>query len=315
MPALNVVLDPVAAYPELAVFYSHLRRRDWPAVRALLDRSPQQARSMLLRFGGDEAGLEEFLRGVLAADPEDSAAGSLLGFHLIDVGWKVRTQYRAQHVSQKQFATFHAWLRQAEQVLVDAAARNPGDPAVWTARLISARGLELGLAETRRRYDRVRSIDPHNFLAQSQLLQTLCPKWSGSWEQLHAWAREEMLAAPLGSLQGALVALAHIEHWFDLKGAERQAYAASPRVRDELREAAHRSIWHPGFRKLPSWVQAVSALAMAFGLVHDEPAAASAFTVLGDLASDFPWFYFDGDRVTVIRKRRARALATVGGAA
>jgi hypothetical protein len=310
----TVLLDPAAAYPEVTEVRTALHRRDWPAVRALLDRLPPAARSLLIRFGSDEDDLEQFLRGVLAADPEDSAAGAMLGFHLVDVGWKVRTGARATNVSRAQFDTFHGWLRRAEQVLIDAAARHPADPAVWSARLISARGLDLGLAETRRRYDRLRALDPHPYQGQTQFLQTLCPKWSGSWEQLHAWSREEMLAAPLGSLQGALVAMAHIEHWSDLKGPEQQAYLELPHVREELREAGHRSIWHPHFRRSPGWVHAVSTLAMAFSLVRDEPAAGSAFVMLGELATDLPWAYLAGDTVTTIRKRRARALAAVQGA-
>jgi hypothetical protein len=314
VPDLTVLLDAAAAYPEVSELRAALHRRDWPAVRALLDRLPPQARSLLIRLGGDEAGLEEFLRGVLAADPEDSAAAAMLGFHLIDVGWKVRSGYRAEHVSRQQFATFHDWVRQGELVLVDAAARNPADPAIWTARLISARGLELGPTESRRRYDRLRALDPHHYQGQSQFLQSLCPKWSGSWEKLHAWSREEMLAAPLGGLQGALVAMAHIEHWLDLEGAERDAYLAFPQVRAELHEAAQRSIWHPDFRRSPGWVHAASTFAMSFHLIGDQPAAASAFTLLGNLGTEQPWAYYPGDPAGKILFARSRALIAAKGA-
>jgi hypothetical protein len=280
----------------------------------VLDAAPAGGRTFLTRLVSDENGLEAFLRPVLERDPDDAIAGALLGLHLIEVGWAIRTRARAQHVSRERFAAFHEWLRKAEQLLIDAAARNPAEPAVWVARLLSARGLELGQAETRRRYDRLQAIDPHNYAGQTQFLQTLCPKWSGSWDRLHSWSREEMLAAPPGSLQGGLVVEAHVEHWLDLDGAELQAYLRDERVRAELYEAAHRSIWHPEFRRDHGWVQVASAFAMLFSLFGDQRAAASAFSVLGNLAANFPWMYLDGDIATNVRQRRTRALAATGGA-
>jgi hypothetical protein len=308
----DVLLDPAAAYPAVGGLRAAIARRDWAGTRAVLESAPADARCLLIRFGSDENDLEDFLRSVLAADPDDAVAGAMLGFHLIDVGWRIRTGARAKNVSREQFAAFFGWLRRAEQVLIEAAARNPAEPAVWVARLISARGLQLGLAETRRRYDRLRALDPHNISGQGQFLQTLCPKWSGSWEQLHPWAREEMLAAPPGSLSGALVAAAHIEHWADLKGDERKAYLVHPPLRAELLEAAHRSIWHPEFRRVAGWVQQTSTFAMAVSLVGDQQAAAASFSMLGDLGAKFPWQYL-GDPAAAIRERRARAYAAAAG--
>jgi hypothetical protein len=142
----------------------------------------------------------------------------------------------------------------------------------------------------------------------------MCPKWSGSWEQLHAWAREEMLAAPPGSLSGALVAESHIEHWLDLEGGEQEAYLTDPRVRGELHEAAHRSVWNPQFQRTYLWVQAASDFAMAFSLVNDLPAAASVFSMLGNLASRFPWQYLTGPTEDLIKRRRAVAYQVARGA-
>ncbi len=313
-PSDAVLLDASAAYPAVFELRAALARRDWAATRVVLESAPADARCLLIRVGSDEQNLEEFLRQVLARDPEDSIAAAMLGLHLIDVGWKIRGRARANQVSREQFGAFFGWLRQAEQVLIDGAARHPEEPAIWVARLISARGLQLGLAEARRRYDRLRAVDPHNYLGQTQFLQALCPKWSGSWDQLHPWAREEMLAAPPGALAGALVAEAHIEHWLDLDGAEERAYLAAPPLRDELVDAAHRSIWHPEFRPVGGWVQATSAFAMAFSLLGDQQAAAASFSRLGNLAARFPFQYLGGELTTAIRERRARAYAAAGAA-
>jgi hypothetical protein len=313
-PSDAVLLDASAAYPAVLQLRAALARRDWAATRVVIESAPADVRCLFIRVGSDEQHLEDFLRQVLARDPEDSMAAAMLGLHLTDVGWKIRTGARADHVSSRQFSSFFALLRTAEQVLIDGAARHPEEPAIWVARLISARGLQLGLAETRRRYDRLRAVDPHNYLGQTQYLQALCPKWSGSWEQLHPWALQEMLAAPPGALAGALVAEAHVEHWLDLDGEQERAYLAAAPVRDELVEAAHRSIWHPEFGRAGGWVQATSAFAMAFSLVGDQQAAAASFSLLGNLAARFPFQYLGGELTAAIRERRARAYAAAGAA-
>lgn len=86
-----------------------------------------------------------------AAHPESAAA--MLGAQLINIGRQIRTDMRARHVSAEQFAQFRTWLCRAEAVLIDAAARNPADPAVWTQRPIAGRGLGVGRSEVRRRYE------------------------------------------------------------------------------------------------------------------------------------------------------------------
>jgi hypothetical protein len=310
-----VLLDPAAAYPEVTALRAGLAARDWTAVRAVLDAAPgPSARTRLLSIGADTdvrntEGLEAFLRSTANNDPQDSAAAAMLAFHLIDIGWEVRSGYRAQYVSEAQFATFHEWLRLAEAVLMEAIARHPDDPALWVARLTSARGLQVGLAETRRRYDKLAAIDPHHLPGQVQYLQRLCPKWSGSWELLHPWCREAMLAAPPGALQGGLVADGHIEHWMEIGGGGAgQAYLSAPQVRAELYEAAERSVWHPDFRREHGWTYSANYFAMAFSLIEDQQAAGRTFALLGDFGTELPWQYLSGDAAAVIRERRKKAL-------
>ncbi len=313
LPAMShptdVVLDRAAAYPETAVLTAALARRDWPACRALLDSAAPMERTGLIQAVAEEKDLEGFLREVLRGDPADGAASALLGNHLIKVGWEIRTSARAEYVSQEQFAAFHEWLSKAEQVLIDGAAYRPADPAIWAARLISARGLQLGLAETRRRYDRLVAADPNHLPGQLSFLQTLCPKWNGTWEQLHEFARDAAAAAPPGSPHGILVAQAHIEHIFEAGGAETMMrYLAAEPVRAEIYEAARRSIWHPEFRHGYGWLEALSTFALVFTLLDDQRSTAAAFTALGDLATETPWSYVDNDVVSQIRDARTWAF-------
>jgi hypothetical protein len=125
----EVLLEP-AAYPEFGVLDAAVDRRDWAGCRAVLDAVALSGRTMLLREAAEKPDLEEWLRYLLHADPWDSTASALLGMHLTKIGWKIRSAARAQHVSAGQFNQFHEWLRKAEAVLIDAAARAPLDPVV-----------------------------------------------------------------------------------------------------------------------------------------------------------------------------------------
>lgn len=307
----DVVLDRAVAYPEIAGLRAALQRRDWPSCRELIDPLEPSARSAALFECGQEKDAEPFLRRVLDAEPADPAATALLGHHLIKVGWRIRTGYTAAHVSRGQARQFHHWLRKAELILIDGAARNPDDPAIWTARLLTARGLQLGLAETRRRLDRALNAHPNHLPALLQFLQSACPKWNGSWDLVHGFARDAAAAAAPGSPHALLVVHAHIEHIFGDEETDVFRYLADDAIRAEIYEAAHRSVWHPEFRRDHGWLQALNAFALIFTMLDDRRSAATVFTALGDLADEYPWNQVDADvRVQV---RQARAWAYEGG--
>ncbi|BBH68611.1 hypothetical protein ACTI_52960 [Actinoplanes sp. OR16] len=294
-PSDDVVLDLAAGYPDIAVLRAALARRDWTACRRVLDAAAPDSRTGLIRVGADDDGIEGFLRDVVRRDPRDGAAVAMLGSHLISVGWGIRTTAAAKHVSAEQFTAFHEWLGRAEEVLIEGAARIPGDPAIWTVRLTSALGLSLGKAETRRRYDRLAAVDPHHLPGQITMVQQLCPKWGGSWEEVHAFALDAMRAAPAGTAHGMLVAEAHAEHLLaiwrenpDDWPARREYLYAAP-LRDELFEAAQRSIGHPAFRRSYRWLEAASTFAFLFWLMQEKEAAAWALRMLGNLATEYPW--------------------------
>lgn len=96
---------------------------------------------------------------------------------------------------------------------------------------------------------------------QMQMLQSLCPKWSGTWAQVDAFTREAMLAAPPGSPQGALVVDGFIERALD---GDVRAYLIQPHVRAAIDEAAQRSVWHPDFARGYGWVWAANMFAAAY---------------------------------------------------
>ncbi|WP_158553934.1 hypothetical protein [Micromonospora deserti] len=307
--------DPAAAYPQVGQVRAALAARDWPALHAVVDGQDPHGRTFLVGQVGETEGIEEFLHGVLAQRPHDRLAGSLLGAYLIRAGWRIRSAKRAQHVSREQFAQFHAHLRRAEQVLIDVTARHPGDAAAWTQRITNARGLQLGQAEARRRYDQLARHHPHHLPAQASLLQQFCPKWSGTWERAHGFARECADAAPPGAPNAVLVVEAHLEQALDHDDLEQgRAYLRDPRVRQEIHGAAHRSVWHPHFRHGWGWLWVRSTFAMAFCLMDDYGPAAQQFAAMGPLGDEAMFGYLDGDAVGQFQRFRDQAYAKGGRA-
>jgi hypothetical protein len=193
-------------------------------------------------------------------------------------------------------------------------ARKPGYTSAWYERQQTARGLSLGQAEAQRRYQAIVKAAPHFYPGQWNMIQQLCPKWGGSYEAMHGFAVECTKASPPGSVNGAVVAEAHIEHWLLLKRDESAGAAAAylklPGVQQELLWAAGHSVLNPAFQPAIGWVRAHSAFAMAFSLAESYPAAAAHFNALlsgGNLADKQPWSYL-GDDATMFVAYRTHAL-------
>jgi hypothetical protein len=300
------VFDPVAAYPEMGRLRAATAAGDWREVSSFFAwLTDENGRSLAVKIVREVAGVEEFLQRVVAHDPTAPLPCVLLAARQITLAWQARTDRRAQHVRPEQFRRFHDHLRRAEQLLIDVTARNPSVVQAWYLRLTTARGLELGQSEARRRYDRLAAVHPHHLDAQGQLLQQLCPKWGGSWDAVHAFAQECMRAAPDGSLAGSLVAEAHVERMIGI-GTDGPGvkHLRQPAVSQELIEAAHRSVLHPAFRPGYGWVGAHSAFSFVFSLLGDHRRAAVSFRVLGDLPSTYPWNYLPNAEATYRHHRR-----------
>ncbi|PFG43288.1 hypothetical protein ATJ88_1973 [Isoptericola jiangsuensis] len=273
----------------------------------------------LVRLGGDEqatvahcllAEIDELdgpWRAALAAQPADPVLGTLRAARLTVTAWRARGSGRASTVTREGWRMFSADLEAAERTLVEVCGRHPDHTPAWDARLTTARGLELGLAEARRRYARVEALDPHRTWAQRSLVQQLCPKWSGSWEDAFGFARERAAAAPDGHPSAALVAAVHVERWLEDKDG-----ALTGDVLDEIEAAAARSVLHERSTPSTATSHAHSELAMLLS-VGGRPAAAHAhFEALGDAPTDSGWCYTAGPGREYLRRRRTALKA--GGA-
>ncbi|MEV0713245.1 hypothetical protein [Asanoa sp. NPDC050611] len=286
---------------------------DWPAIEAGFGRIADPGVHLTAVSEVSETLERGFLESVAAASPTAALPQTLLARRLVHDGWNIRTGAWGSNVSQVQWKAFNEHLHRAEQILIEVTARQPGYTSAWTERLHTARGLSLGQAEARRRYERLSRATPQFYGAQDAMIQQLCPKWGGSYDAMHSFAVECTKTSPPGSVNGGMVPAAHIEHWLliDRDEGERAAvaYLKRPEVQQELRWAAEHSVFNPAFRPAPGWVAAHCAFAMAFSLAENYPAAAAHFNALltgGNLASKSWWQYLgDAEQEFVAHRDRA----------
>lgn len=308
-PLDKINSDDLAPFPELVAVRTAATRGDWAEVRAAYEALDAWTdRTTAVRIVGEVEGAERFLDPV-ADDPTATVARTMLARRHVTIGWTARSALRAKYVSADQFALFHDHLRRAERLLIDVTARDPENLAAWTVRLMTVRGLELGQSEAERRWACVARHDPHHFPAQTQLLQQLCPKWSGSLEKMHAFARERAEAAPPGSLNPVLVVQAHLEHWSDLEGYQATNYLRSPEVQQSVADAARRSVLHPEFLPVYGWASAHSYFALLQCAAENWAAAAIHFRAAGPYVEPDTWEQFYGNAERQFHQHRSTALA------
>ncbi|MFB6519221.1 hypothetical protein [Streptomyces sp. NPDC056401] len=280
---------------------------DWTGVREVLEARPESDdRTELLWAVGDTAGVERWIVPVLEADPDASLPRLVAGVRHISWGWEARTGARAADVSREQFEVFHSRLQSAEEWLYEAAEREPRWTSPWYGLQLTGRGLQVGAAAARRRFEATVRRDPHHLGAHQQQLQQVCEKWGGSHEEAHAFARDSAFGAPAGTQLGQLVAIAHIEQWLSLDSGANDAYMRGPEVAASLREAADHSFRHPDFVRRAGWAQVLNTFAMAFSLAGDREAARECFHATQGRVTEFPWYYLNGsDPAAAYRKQRA----------
>ncbi len=229
----------------------------------------------------DRAGFTEAIEAVNDGTP---LARTLLATRYVMVGWSIRSTARAEHVSASQFEQFHAWLRRAERLLFDVCSEHPGYVPAWEARITTARGLQLGLGEARRRYDRLSAIDPQVFAAQRVYLQQVLPKWGGSWEQASRFVEECAAVAAPGSLGYALVVAYAIE-----RKTEGEKFPAT--MVDRVRAVAAATLLHGGHIRTSASATATAHadLALFFTLAELPAEAWPHFEALGDSPVEGSW--------------------------
>ncbi|MFI1518870.1 hypothetical protein [Kitasatospora cineracea] len=302
--ARRPVIDPAHGDADLTRLRAAVAAGSWGDARGVLDTAAgQDDLTLMVEAVADTTGAETLLAEALRAAPDDPLLQLAQGARHVSWAWEARTGARAKHVSEEQWKLFHARLESAEEHLFRAAELDPGLLGPWYFLQISGRGASLDRNSARHRFEAALRRSPGHVPSHRQRLQQLCEKWQGSHEEMHAFARASMLAAPEGSAMGQLVARAHIEHWLSLPVEEDAAYIGQEHVRAQLHEAADRSVRHPGYVRGRDWPVAHNEFAMAFALSGQPAAAHLLLGELGDRVTELPWAYW-GDPVEVYQRIR-----------
>ncbi len=282
--------DRLGSVPEFSALADAVSRRDWPGAEEALSALPADQESYALELLADEDGVESFLEEAAAANPASARARTALAARWIVLGWSARGHAVASETSREQMDAFREWLIGAEQVLTAVCADNPAYAPAWAARILTARGLEVGQSEAIRRYRQLNAVYPHHFPGQRDALIYLSPRWHGDNRTAHAFALRALEEAPDGSDSGSLIAFYHLERWMEAgRGEAGAAILAQPAVLAEIGDAAARSVLHPSHAPSPLGIQAQSAFALALWLAGERAAAAVHLRALGGRASAFPW--------------------------
>lgn len=242
---------------------------------------------------------------VEAADDGTPLGRTLTGVRYVTVGWSIRTRQRAEHVSPAQFEQFFDWLRRAERVLFDVCAEHPGFAPAWEVRITTARGLQLGHGEARRRYDRLVALEPAVFAAQRVFLQQILPKWGGSWEEASRFVEECASVAAPGSLGPALVADHAIERWLD---GERSVPSATV---DRMRSAAAATVLHPEHTWTAATAVAHTNFALFFSIAKHPADAWPHFDALDRSPVEGLWNYYAARPASAYDAAQRNAAAAV----
>lgn len=142
----------------------------------------------------------------------------------------------------KDFDTFIERLSMADGFFDAAAVAAPKDPTPWAWKVQTAKGLQLGEAEVRRRLAEAARRWPAHTAAYLFAVDALSPKWGGSAAAMLSVAREGLAAARPGANVCSALADAHLELAFLPEGTPKPVkdsrdYLSNPQVMQELRRA------------------------------------------------------------------------------
>jgi hypothetical protein len=285
-------IDPAQGDPRARALITALKSADRGTVREIFTAATDpDDRAFLMSVLDDTPGVQDWIRGWIADEPDSTLPVLIRGCHAVAWAWEARGARLARFTSKNSFHEFFRRLRIAEDCLDEVTERDPDEVLAWTWLTTSARGRQVPPEQAAARFREVTKRAPFLLLAHEQRLQYLCRKWFGSHQEMFAFAREATASAPAGHPLPAVLASAHIEYWLDLPGSQDAEYMLAPTVRADLIAAAEKSVLHPGFVKVPGWASRANTLAMALHMGREWTYAARVFDVIGDHVTEWPWFY------------------------
>lgn len=296
----DAVLDTAvesASQGELKVALSALAEcRAKPEVRAL------RVRVLAEKLVGRAESLVETAQ--TTGDPD---TWLLAGSTFIEEAWAIRGHGWASSVGEDRFRMFFATLRKAIAPLHEAAEGLPQDAVPWAEMQRAALGLQADREELDAVWREITSRTQTLYPAYYTRLQILAKKWGGSHEEMLAFARLSVDAAPHGDPIAAMIPLAHFEvlladqnELINNKHTIRAAMLPNTyfsKVRAEVDTAADK--WMVAIpRPHPRALEAHNAFAAAYVLAVEPIRARAHLVAMRDHLHDLPWnYYIDYDKL------------------
>jgi hypothetical protein len=228
--------DPVGR-----AWVNRLELGDWLGFTQMLEQEQDRhRRDLYLRAAaGSFKGRPGWIESWPKIKPDSGLPYLLRGLQGTDWAWQARGHKRAAQVSAEAFELFHERLATSREDLMKAAQLLPDDPAPWVAMIRVAMGLGASTQDLLGIYTRVRERDPWHPEAHPAMVKALAAKWRGSDDKMFEFLRKVSKYAPEGSPAWAASPQAHTEVFTDRRS---QAYYDEPGVREEIAEAAAKSI-------------------------------------------------------------------------
>jgi len=314
-----MLLDHTWDDPALDAAYAAVRRGDLSTGLALLKSSPLNTDQRSIRMTGlanAATGQSEALELRLEALPGDPDLLCWLSQTLVFEAWEVRSAYRAAHVSDQQFATFHSILRTANHRVTEAIDGSPDDVTPWIALQWIALGLQFSLDDKWLVFRNALARQPDSYLAHARHVQTIAPKWTRRpVEELLQFGRDVAFGSQPGRALGpgilSLVFAEAIAEIVNNDRANRDARISELIVgRSSMLTDAITRWWNPGHHPEAADAEAHQAVAFAlraFG--HAEQAQHHATLTRGRVSHN-PWWISGEDPLTGFATAVAQGMRT-----
>jgi hypothetical protein len=308
--APGIELDPWAGDPECPRLRAALEAGDVAPLRSAWGTADPVRREFLVHALTVDLPVLEVVERWPGASPSEPLAWLLRGSQRTTWAWEARGRAYATAVDPNAWHVFFDRLRDAEDDLQRSVALDDRDGVAWSQLLTTARGLQATPAEQRTRYDQAVARCPELPIAADLRLQAACAKWSGSHDEMFAFARQVVRSLGADDPRHRLLATAHFERAVDFREdvEARRVYLEDAAVRAELRDAAERSVLRWGAPATPQHritVNWFAATAGYFGL-HD--LAAPLLVAVGPRPTRSPWSYFTGGARTWATHRQRAGL-------
>jgi hypothetical protein len=255
------------------------------------------------------------VESLLEQDPENADLWLLVGALQAESAWMARGAARVSQTSDEQISGLRHHMVRARRSLERAAELRTGDPAPWYQLMGCAMAAKTYPNEPHDMWkELVQRGGDVSYEANRLRLLVLTEKWHGSEAECFAFARECSQGAPAGHPLHALIPLAHVEAYVELRSSDsvltraRAVFRYFKRrdVRQEIDAAADRLLAGAhAFAAHPASPEANQAFAFVFDDRGDIDRSRRHLERSGDEAI-WPWGYF-GDSSEALDRARVRA--------